>query len=508
MAKYLINYMNRKSKINKEIYGNFSEHLGRCIYDGLWVGKDSPIPNVNGVRKDIMDALKKIKVPVIRWPGGCFADQYHWKDAIGPQEQRKKIINKTWGGAVEDNSFGTHEFMDMAEEIGCDVYLSGNLGTGTIQEMVDWVDYITGDGDSEMANLRRKNGREKPWKLKYFGIGNEVWGCGGEMMPDYYANLYRHAYHFVAAKSFLAGTDMQFIASGPCTGDYEWTDVVTKNLSQQTFAMRQIKNNPLMNGLSMHHYAFGGTDYFNLGLATEFGPEEWYDLLYKGYETEELIEKNDIIMSKYDPEKKIGLMVDEWGSWFKSEPGTNPHFLFQQNTMRDAVLAAVYLNIFNKHSDRVKLATVAQLINVLQAVILTEGDKMVLTPTYHVFDLFQNHMEATLLDSYIETKKVGIGKNMLDQLIESSSVDAQGNVLVTLCNTSIDTSETVEATLFGKAIQTATAEILCADPHTHNTFDEPENITIKAHEVTLTEDGFRLEIPAACVVKVSIQVKG
>lgn len=507
MAKYLINYLDRKSKINKEIYGNFSEHLGRCIYDGLWVGKDSPIPNVNGVRKDVIDALKKIKLPVLRWPGGCFADEYHWMDAIGPQSQRKKIVNKTWGSTVEDNSFGTNEFMDMCEEIGCEVYLSGNLGTGTIQEMVDWVNYITGDGDSEMANLRRKNGREKPWKLKYFGIGNEVWGCGGEMMPEYYANKYRHAYHFLSEKGFMSERGLQFIASGPCSDDYDWTDRVTKNLSKQTYCMSHVKNTPLMDGLSLHHYVFGGEGYFDLRLAYDFNEKEWYNMLKKAAGTEEIIVRHDVVMSKYDPEKKIGIMVDEWGSWYRSEPGTNPAFLFQQNTMCDAVLAAVYLNIFNKHSDRVKLATIAQLVNVLQAVILTEGEKMILTPTYHVFDLFKDHQDATLLNSYIESEKIGVDDVLVNNLFESSSVDEDGNVLATICNTSMDKGETVEATLYGKEIENVTAQVLYSKPHMYNTFDDPERITIKDFDVKLTDGGFKAEIPAASVVKISIKVK-
>lgn len=512
MAKYLINYKNQKSKISKDIYGNFSEHLGRCIYDGLWVGKDSPIPNINGVRKDVIEALKAIKLPVLRWPGGCFADQYHWKDAIGPQSERKGIQNKTWGDINEDNSFGTHEFMDMCEEIGCDVYLAGNLGTGSIQEMVDWVDYITSDGNSDMAQLRRKNGREKPWNLKYFGIGNEVWGCGGEMTSDYYANLYRHVYHFVSAKTFMDTSSTKFIASGPSSGDYEWTDDVTKNLSQQTKPMSVVKSGAITDGLSMHHYCFamapGAKGFFDLLTAEDFREDEWYDLLYKAAEMEELIVKNDVIMTKYDPDKNIGLMVDEWGSWFRSEPGTNPHFLFQQNTLRDAVLAAITLNIFNKHSDRVKLATIAQMINVLQSVILTEGEKMVLTPTYYVFHLFKEHMDATLLDTFMETEKIGTGKNLIDNLFESSSVDADGNITVTICNTSMTANQNVDATLYGVVAESAEAEILVSgDPHDCNTFEEPCKVGLKQHAVNLTENGFYMEVPAASVIRVRIQVK-
>ena len=507
MAKYLINYLEQKSKINKEIYGNFTEHLGRCIYDGIWVGKDSAIPNVNGVRKDIIDAFKEIKLPVLRWPGGCFADQYHWKDGIGPMEQRKRIVNKTWGDAVEDNSFGTHEFMDMCEEIGCDAYIAGNLATGSIQEMLDWIEYITGDGDSEMANLRRKNGREKPWKLTWFGIGNEVWGCGGEMMPDYYVNQYRQAYHFLSQKGFMTSGSLKFIASGPGGDDYEWTDKVTDSLTTQTYCMSQIKSEPLMDGLSFHHYVYGGDGYFNLRRAREFDERQWYDIIRKAAEAEELIIRHDTVMTRHDPEKKVGLMIDEWGAWYGSEEGTNPAFLFQQNTMCDAVIAAVYLNIFNKHSDRIKLATIAQAVNVLQSVVLTEGEKMVLTPTYHVFELFKKHQDATLLGSYIESREIGVEGAKVNNLFESSSTDADGNVTATICNTSIDNPEQIEATLFGAEIESVKARILAQDAHACNTFEEPENVAIKVFDVIYSGSKIDFEIPAGSVVELSIRVK-
>lgn len=507
MAKYLINYLDRKSTINKDVYGNFAEHLGRCIYDGLWVGKDSPIPNIKGVRKDIIDALKAIKLPTLRWPGGCFADRYHWKDAIGPQEQRKKIVNKTWGGVVESNAFGTHEFMDMCEEIGCDVYLAGNLGTGTIQEMADWVEYITGGGDSEMANLRRQNGRQEPWKIKYFGIGNEVWGCGGEMTAEHYTNQYRQAYHFIGDHGFMVESSIKFIASGPCSDDYAWTDAVTKSLTTNTYCMSQVKKNPLMDGLAYHHYIFGGDSYFDLKEATDFDDKTWYKMLKKTADTEELIIRHDTAMSKYDPEKKVGLMVDEWGTWFKSEAGTNPAFLFQQNTMLDAVLAGVYLNIFNKHSDRIKMATIAQMINVLQAVILTEGEKIVMTPTYHVFDLYKDHQNATLLGSHIENTKVGVDDVQLNKLFESSSVDATGNVLSTIANTSTNQGETIEVSLHGKEIASVKAQVLCAELHSHNTFAEPNKVKIQDLAVKVVNGEIQVEIPAASVVKLEIKVK-
>lgn len=506
MAKYLINYLDRRSTISKDVYGNFAEHLGRDIYDGLWVGKDSSIPNIGGVRKDVIDALKHIKLPVLRWPGGCFADTYHWKDAIGPQEQRKPIVNGVWGATLEDNSFGTNEFMDMCEEIGCDAYISGNLGTGTVQEMLDWVEYITGTGPSEMANLRRKNGREKPWNLKYFGIGNEVWGGGGMMTPEYYANVYRQYHNFLKSKGFGQQNSIQFIASGPSSDDYDFTDRVTSILYQPTKPMQQVSKDPLMNGLSLHHYAFGGDHYLNLKTAEDFDEAEWYALLKRGAITDELIRQHDTIMSKYDPEKKIGLIVDEWGSWYRAEPGTNPAHLFQQNTVRDAVLAGIYLSIFNKHSDRVHMATCAQLINVLQSVILTEGEKMLLTPTYHVLDLFKDHMDTVLLGSHVVNQKIGTDENQIDQIYESASVNADGNITVTLVNTSYTDPVEIDATLYGAAVKELTAQAVTGEPHACNTFSDPNKVHIINQDITATNEGFHLLLSAASVAKVSVKV--
>lgn len=520
MAKYLINYLDKKSHINKNIYGHFCEHLGRLVYDGIWVGKDSPIPNVNGVRKDVVDALKQIRVPIMRWPGGCFADTYHWKDGVGPQEERKPIANRYWGGGLEDNSFGTHEFMDLCEEIGCGAYLSGNLGSGTVQEMVEWGEYIRDDLNTPMAQLRRKNGREKPWKLEAFGIGNEVWGCGGQMTPDYYANQFRQVSHFMrtaigggmtAALNGGAAEKTMMIASGPNAEDYHFTEEFMKSLTKDTFMFNAASGTFMADGLSLHYYSYpiplNSVDaLFKMKTAGDFDEDDWYYLLKVAAKTDEIVTRHDTIMSRYDPQKKVGLMVDEWGSWYRTEPGTNPAYLFQQNTMRDAVLAALSLNIFNKHSDRVHLTTIAQMVNVLQSIILTEGDKMLLTPTYHVYDMYKDHQDATLLGSYVENQKVGKNGNLVDKIFESCSVDSEGNMLCTVCNTSIDSSETLDATIFGTSIKGVEATILSADPHAMNTFDNPETVVTRPWTAELTKDGFKVELPAASVVSLKLKV--
>ena len=407
--------------------------------------------------------------------------------------------------------------MDMCEEIGCGAYLSGNLGSGTIQEMVDWVEYIIDDIDTPMARLRRENGRDKPWKIEAFGIGNEVWGCGGQMTPDYYAKLYRQAAQFVGyvgtagINDMLAGKKkekMMLIASGPNIDDYEFTDVLTREFTGSFMNLNSSEERFKTDGISLHYYTFPGKRGFMDGsTALDFDEAGWYDVLMKAARIEDLVVRHDHVMSKFDPNKKIGLMVDEWGSWYKVEPGTNPAFLYQQNSMRDAVLAALSLNVFNKHSDRVHLTTIAQMINVLQAIILTEGDKMVLTPTYHVFDMYKGHMDATLLGSFIENCKVGDDASRVNKLFESSSVDADGNILCTICNTSIDSSEAIDATIYGAKPAEIKASILTGDPHAYNSFTDPDVVTVKSWKAEITEDGFKCDLPAGSVVSLEIKVK-
>ena len=381
MTKLVINPSKKQSKINKEIYGHFSEHLGRCIYEGIWVGKDSKIPNTDGIRNDVIEALRKMKLPVLRWPGGCFADEYHWKDGIGPKENRKKMVNTNWGGVVEDNSFGTHEFFNLCELAGIEPYLSVNIGSGAVQEAAQWIEYVTAP-NGPMAAERAANGRKEPWKLKYVGIGNESWGCGGNMRPEYYSDVYRRYSTYMRNQP---GNKLFRIASGASDYDYNWTET----LMDRVGAGR-------MNGLSLHYYTCASWS-GSKGSATTFDDETYYTTIGKCLELEPVLERHIDIMNAKDPKNRVGLMVDEWGTWFDEEPGSTPGHLYQQNTMRDAMVAALSLNIFHRHSKRVKMANIAQLANVLQAMWLTKGDKMVLTPTYYVFKMYTPHMDAVMI---------------------------------------------------------------------------------------------------------------
>ena len=485
MANLIINAHNLKSRINKEIYGHFSEHLGRCIYNGIYVGEDSPIPNIKGMRTDVVEALKQIRIPVLRWPGGCFADDYHWMDGIGEKSKRKKMMNNHWGGVTEDNSFGTHEFMDLCEILGCEPYIAGNLGSGTVKEMSDWIEYMTSDNVSPMADLRRSNGREKPWKLKYFGIGNESWGCGGNMRPEYYADLYRHYQTYCRNYS---GNELYKVACGPNSNDYNWTDKLLESVKPWH-----------TKAISLHYYTVPSGNWEKKGSATEFDSGEYEETIRKTHYMEELITKHSEIMSRHDPKHEIGLIVDEWGTWYDVEPGTNSGFLYQQNTMRDAIVASVNLNIFNNHSDRVVMANIAQCVNVLQSVILTEGERMVKTPTYHVFDMYKEHQDAMLADSFIDDK------SGLPDISQSVSVK-DGKMHITISNASLTEEKEINAEISGFDFNKVSAEILTEDVHAHNTFDIPNKVEVKTFtDVKMSENTLKFTLPPCSVVAIEIK---
>lgn len=491
MEKYLINPNEKISKISKDIYGNFSEHLGRCIYEGLFVGENSDIPNVKGMRKDVVGALKDMGLPVLRWPGGCFADEYHWRDGIGPLENRKKMINTHWGGVTEDNSFGTHEFFELCSQIDCDAYITGNVGSGTVQEMSEWVEYMTFGGESPMANLRRENGREEPWRLKYFAVGNENWGCGGNMDPYFYANTYRRYATYV--RNYDHNNWIYKVACGPNAEDYNWTETVMKNAKDH------------MNGLALHYYTITH-DWGHKGSATEFNENEYYMCLSKSYRMDEIIRRHLEIMNRYDPNKRVDLIVDEWGTWHDVEPGTNGGFLYQQNTMRDAIVAALNLNIFNKHADRIKMCNIAQTINVLQAVALTDGADMLLTPTYFVFKMFKDHQENTLLGSHITTEKAGFDDYKLPQLIESASMDENGVIYSTITNTHASEAAEIKCQLADSEVKSVKAEILTNAIDAYNSFENKDVVkTAEFTDFELTPDGFTAKLPACSVVKFIIE---
>lgn len=489
-----------KHTISRNIYGHFSEHLGRCIYEGYWVGEDSTIPNVRGIRKDVVAALRRVKAPVLRWPGGCFADEYHWLDGIGARDKRPAMINTHWGGVVENNHFGTHEFMDLCAQIGCEPYICGNVGSGTVQEMAQWVEYMTFGGTSPMADLRRRNGRAEPWRLTYFGVGNENWGCGGRMRPEYYADEYRR--YALYARNY--GENRLFrIACGPNSDDYHWTDVL---MEQAGSAAR--RGGPYMDGLALHYYTAVKRlpDGSRAGSATGFDEEGWIEIIAKGLVMDELVRRHTTIMDKHDPAKKVALIVDEWGTWYAVEPGTNPGFLYQQNTMRDAIVAATTLDIFNRHCERVRMANIAQTVNVLQALILTQNEKMLLTPTYHVFDMYSVHQDATMLPLDVRSELYAHAGYSVPALSASASVDAAGKLHITASNANPRNAVTVTVHISGFAPTSVSGRVLHGKAmDAHNTFEQPEAVKPRRYDdARIGDGGIELTLPPMSVIAVEI----
>lgn len=477
--------------LHRNLYGHFAEHLGRGIYEGLWVGEDSPIPNTRGIRNDVVAALKRINPPVLRWPGGCFADEYHWRDGIGPRAQRPPMLNSHWGAVVENNHFGTHEFFDLCAQIGAAPYICGNVGSGTVHEMQSWVEYCTLQADTPLTRERAANGRAAPWKLPYFGIGNENMGCGGMMRPEYYADEYRRYQTYVRN---LSGNQVFKIACGPNGPNYRWTEVLMERAGD------------LMDGLTLHYYAMPPWGEFK-GKATEFTEQEYFRTLELAMFMRELIVNHSALMDRFDPRKRVALIVDEWGTWWEPEPGLNPDFLFQQNTMRDALVAAVTFNLFHHHGDRVRMANIAQTVNVLQAMVLTDGPRMAVTPTYHVFDMFQGHMDATYLPVSLVGDTYCVGGRQVPALSVSASRKAR-RLTLSVAHLDVGRSTVLNVDLQGVTAKACAGRILAGDSlQSHNTCDQPARVAPAVFTgATLAHGRLRLTLPPASIVVLEIEV--
>ncbi|WP_375422619.1 alpha-N-arabinofuranosidase [uncultured Sphingomonas sp.] len=444
--------------VHRQIFGQFAEHLGHGIYDGIWVGPASPIPNTQGFRNDVIAALRAIKVPVIRWPGGCFADEYHWREGVGPAASRPTKVNTNWGGVTEPNTVGTHEFMTFAELVGAETYVSGNVGSAPPQEMADWVEYMTSPTASTLAGERRKNGRDAPWKVGYFGLGNELWGCGGNMRAEYAADVTKRYATFVKVP---AGQKMLKIASGATDDDTAWTEVMMREAGK------------LIDGIGVHHYTLPG-DWTVKGPATGFDAAAWTHTLARTWAMDDIVTRHSAVMDKYDPQRRVWLAVDEWGTWYDPTPGSNPGFLEQENTLRDAVIAALNINIFTAHAERVKLANIAQMVNVLQAMIQTRGSAMVLTPTYHVFHMYLPWQDATRLPVEVAAGRIGTGKDSLPQLSSSAVRGTDGRLHVALVNTDPEHALPVSLRIDGAGVsRAAVQQLTAARMDARNTFAQP-----------------------------------
>ena len=478
--------------ISRYLFGQFAEHLGFGIYGGIWVGEQSSIPNTHGYRSDVVAALKRLQVPVVRWPGGCFADEYHWREGVGPRDKRPVRVNTHWGGVEEPNSFGTHEFMNFAELIGADAYVSGNVGDGTPEEMAQWVEYITSDTTSTLANERRRNGRDKPWKLPFFGVGNELWGCGGNMRAEYAADLVRRYQTFVKTPP---GQPLQKIAAGANVDDYHWTEVFMRETGK------------LVNGLSIHYYTSPGPNWNTKRSSTDFGEDQWIETLSKALFMEELVTKHSAIMDRIDPDKKVGLMVDEWGTWYTGLPGSNPGFLHQQNSLRDALVAAIHFNIFSQHAERVKMANIAQMVNVLQAMILTDDQKMVLTPTYYAFELYKPFMDATHVPLELSAPTYQSGAYKVPAVHASAARGKDGKLYVALTNLDPNNAAALAVKITGPAPKSISGQILTAPAiNSINTFEKPDTVKPQSFRAArLSASRLQVDLPAKSVVVLALQ---
>jgi alpha-N-arabinofuranosidase len=491
------------STINRHLFGQFAEHLGKGIYEGVWVGPESPIPNTRGIRNDVVTALKALKVPNVRWPGGCFADEYHWRKGIGPLNARPATLNPNWGGVVEPNTFGTHEFLDFAAQIGAEAYLSVNVGSGTPAEAADWLEYLTTAEPTALAKERAANGHAAPYKIGILGIGNENWDCGGNMSADYYLSQLRIYSRFV--RNFNPAQQksdrMLKIAVGPGGGEprfAEWTETIMKSWKGRHWSWDH------MDGLSLHNYTVVRfpASYKSVG----FGEQEYAEILQATLQLEGLITQHAAIMDKYDPKKEVALVVDEWGSWYAQLPGTTPGFLAQQNSVRDGLIAALNINIFARHADRVRMANIAQMINVLQAMILTDGPKMVRTPTYHVFRMYVPFQDATFVPVTFDAGRYTHGAITLPRLDAIAAKDASGTLWLSFTNVDPQRPAEISTTLTGITPRSASGETLTGTAiDSVNTFEAPETVTPKPAQVRLDGQRLSLTLPPKSVTVIGVR---
>jgi alpha-L-arabinofuranosidase len=485
-------------KIERDIFGQFAEHLGTGIYGGVWVGRDSPIPNVRGIRTDVVQALRAIKVPNVRWPGGCFADEYHWREGIGPKRQER--VNASWGGVIEPNTFGTHEFMDFVDQLGAETFLSVNVGSGTVQEGADWLEYLTADKPTTLAKERAANGHPAPYKIKYLGLGNENWGCGGAMSNAHYVEEMKSFAHYMRnLNPAQSGPNaMRRIAVGWDSGDSDYTEDVMKAWKSKVWSWD-------IEGISLHGYTIPNT-WEKKGPSSNFGEDEYAKGVSKTLVMNDWITKQSAIMDKYDPEKKLGLYVDEWGLWLDPTAGSNPGFLQQQNSMRDAVVAALNLNIFMRHADRVKGTNIAQMINVLQAMILTDGPKMVLTPTYHVYHMYVPFQDATFVPVSLDAGTYVKAGQTMPRVDAVAARDASGKLWIALTNVDPNKPASFVASIPGVRVTGARGRLLTAPAvDSVNTFNAPNAVAPKLFEASARGGNLTVKLPPKSIAVLEVR---
>lgn len=488
------------AKIDRNLFGQFAENLGHGLYEGIWVGPDSPIPNIRGIRKDVVSALQALKVPNVRWPGGCFADQYHWRKGIGPAAQRPATLNSAWGGVVDTNAFGTDEFMDFIQQIGSQAYVSANVGSGSPQEAAEWMEYMTAAAPTELEKERTANGHPAPYTVDFLGIGNESWDCGGNMSAEFYLSQLKIYSRFVENDnpSQKSTNQMLKIAVGPGTPTTEWTETIMKAWQHHSWSWN-------IDGLSVHWYTVPN-GWPPSTSSTGFGLEDYSKSLKATLFMEEFLRKQETVMDQYDPQKKIALVVDEWGAWHAPLPGSNPSFLVQQNSLRDAILASLNLNIFARHADRVRMANIAQMINVLQAMILTDKEKMVLTPTYYLFKMYLPFQDATFVPVAFDAGTYKQGTTLLPQLDAVAAKDVSGNLWLEITNLDPGKTVEIEADITGIMLKSAKGEMLTAPAvDSVNTFEVPNAVVPRPASASVKDGRLELKLAPGSVTVISLK---
>ena len=502
--------------ISPNIYGHFTENLGGVIYDGVWVGEDSKVPNQYGIRSALIEQLRKIKAPVIRWPGGCFADSYDWRDGVGPREKRPRRTN-FWSGSPQSpavhkydpNQFGTDDFVRFCRLTGAEPYLAANVRSLPAEAFDRWVEYCNSpEGSTTLADLRKAGGSPQPFNVHYWGVGNESWGCGGEFTAQEYAVEFRR--YTTSLPRY--GQQLQLIPSGPNDDDWSWTRAFLEEITR-----KRLPHLSGIYGLALHHYAWDlsrgipqiGTT--GNGDAIKFEPVDWYELLHQGNLMEGLIEGHWQAMGEFDKNHDIKLIVDEWGPSYKAGSEATPGDLLEQTpTLRDAVFAGMTLDTFNRHPEKVAMANCAQLINCLNSLYLAHEDRFVVTPVGRVFEMYTAHQGNQALRTVIAAPQVHYdrdGKPATFWGLQGSASLADKRLVLTVVNSHVSEPRLTEITIRGAAGKSGTVTTLTSpDIHAHNTFAQPTTLVPKTDSVKVKGSTLVHEFPPASVSALQIEL--
>ena len=504
--------------VSPDIYGHFTENLSGVVYDGIWVGKNSSIPNEDGIRKELITEMRKINPPVVRFPGGCFADSYDWRDGIGPEDKRPRRTN-FWADSespsapadhrYDPNQFGTNEFVHFCKLLGSQPYLAANLRSLPAEQFYRWVEYCNSPaGSTALADERAAAGYAQPFDVRFWGVGNEAWGCGGNFTAAEYAAEFRRYTTWVPRY----GQTLSFIGSGPNVDDWEWTRGFFEEIVRK--GRWQIRS---VYGWALHHYAWnlsrGKTQDWvqGKGDALKFEAVDWYELLSQGDRMQSLIDGHWQIMGEFDHDHSVKLVVDEWGPWYRPGGEATPGDQLEQiPTMRDAVFSAMTLDIFNRNPEKIAMANCAQLINCLNSLYVAHEDKFCVTPVGHIFEMYKAHQGGQGIRTLFSAPPVlydrdGHTANFWGLSGSATLHDKQ--LVLTIVNPHVSESRETMIAIHGGAVHSAAATILAnADIHAHNTFEQKDAVTPRTQTAEVQDGGLTFVFPAASVTKLVLDL--